>query len=135
MVLSRRGLPSFTIRGRPSGPTTVCFPPPAPLAQEGLEVRLELREGLALGLCAVHGVGDVTQNVEAGGLGDREHLGVLGALELEPGPGGQRPGASAPKIADGVARRQAEGLGVRRHGVSRRALDRRCGDVRHWKVR
>ncbi len=31
-----------------------------------------------------HRVGDVTQDVEAHGLGNGEHLGVLGALQLEP---------------------------------------------------
>ena len=92
------------------GPYDGLPAPPALPAQEGLEVRLELREGLALGLCAVHGVGDVAQDVEAGGLGDSEHLGVLGALEVGPRPGGQRPGAAAPEVADRVARWETEGL-------------------------
>ena len=74
------GLPSRTTRGRPSGPTTVCFPHQPFLRKRGSRVRLELREGLALGLCAVHGVGDIAQDVEAGGLGDGEHLGVLGRV-------------------------------------------------------
>ena len=104
------------------GPYDGLLPPPALLAQEGLEVRLELREGLALSLGAVDRVGDVAQDVEAGGLGDGEHLGVLGALELEPRPGGQRPGAAAPEVADRAARRKAEGLDVRRHGSAGKQL-------------
>ena len=37
-----------------------------------------------------HRVGDVTQDVEAHGLGNGEHLGVLGALQLEPEGTGHR---------------------------------------------
>ena len=105
--------------------------PPAPLTQGGLEVRLKLREGLALSLGAVHRVGDVAQDVEAGGLGDAEHLGVRFTLELEPGPGGQRPGASAPEVADRVARRQAEGLDVRGHLDG--TLPRQVGEMPAWR--